>query len=199
MSRPYKDLVRELKRYTWLVNKQKGLLEKGHVTDRDVDFIYEIAFLSAYVSFEVFIERQFEALLAGKNYYRGRVVRRRLEIRSERVAREVIKGRNVFPKYLPVEELEKLARIFFSDGKPFTLLTLPHKNDLAKGQSIRNFIAHRSRSAREKFEGTVLSGVSLRPSKRTPAGFLRSPISSHQDRFEQMIGDLSVIAQTFVK
>lgn len=198
MAKPYDDLIVELKRYSRLVKKQKSLLKAVRLTDRDLDFIYEIAFLSAYVSFEIFLERQFEALLSGRPYYRKRKVQRRVTVKSERVARDVIKGTNRFPKYLPVDSLEELAKVFFPGGKPFTLLTNPQKLSLKKGQAIRNCIAHRTRSAQQKFESQVLAGVTLRPSQRNPAGFLRNPVSPHQDRFEQLISELAAIASVFV-
>lgn len=198
MSRPYNDLVIELRRCTKLVQKQKSLLQDGKLADRDVDFVFEIAFLSAYVSFEVFVERQFEALLAGKSYFKGRKVKRRLGVRSEIVARDLIKGTKQFPKFLPIEELEKLAAIFFRKGEPFSLLSERQKNALRKGRYIRNLIAHRSRTSRAKFESHVLAGVALRKTKRNPAGYLRSPVSSHQDRFEQIVSDLAIIGHVFV-
>ena len=199
MSRPYKDLISELKRYSRLVKKQKQLVSSGTLSSRDLNFIYEIAFLSAFTSFEVFIERQFEALACGRPYYRKRPVQRRVIIKSEAIAHDTIKGVNLFPKYLPIENMEKLARIYFRDGKPFTLLSDVNKISLRKSQAVRNYIAHRTRSSRNRFERQVLSGVTLRPSRRNPAGFLRSPLSNNQDRFEQVIADLANIAKVFVE
>ena len=198
MARPYEDLINELKRYTRLVRKQKFLQNSGLLTNRDLDFVYEIAFLSAYTSFEVFLERQFEALLAGRPYYRNRAVGRRIVVNSERVARDVIRGTNRYPKYLPIENLEDLAKIFFTGGEPFTLLSEARKTSLRRGQIIRNYIAHRTRSTQQRFEQRVLVGITLRPSQRNPAGFLRRPVSNQQDRFEQMIAELASIAEIFV-
>jgi hypothetical protein len=87
MSKPYNDLIKELQRYSRLVKKQKSLLNSGQLTNKDLDFVYEIAFLSAYTSFEVFLERQFEALLSGRPYYRNKTLKRRISVNSERVAR----------------------------------------------------------------------------------------------------------------
>jgi hypothetical protein len=89
------------------------------------------------------------------------------------VAREVIKGTNRFPKYLPVDNLEELAKIFFPGGRPFTLLSDARKMSLKKGQAIRSRIAHKTRASQQSFEKQVLAGVVLRPSQRNPADFLR--------------------------
>lgn len=198
-SKPYQDLLRELRRYSRWVKKQNSVQVLGHLTDRDIDLVYEIAFLSAYVSFEVFIERQFVALLSGRPYYRGRTVTRRASVSSERVARDLVKGQNRFPKYLPVDVLENLAKVYFRDGQPFTNLSTSEKAGLQKGQHLRNHIAHRSHSTREKFINNVIAGVNLRPTQQTPAGYLRSNVSPHQDRLEQMISDLALVGKKFVE
>ena len=198
MGRPHQDLVGEFRRYSKLVSKQNKLMGSGMLSSIDINFVYEIAFLSAFTSFEVFVERQFEALLCGRPYYKNRPVHRRITVRSEMVARDAIRGANAYPKYLPVNNLEHLAKIFFRGGRPFTLLTHSDKDSLTKCQTIRNCIAHRTRASKQKFERQVLSGVTLRPNQRNPAGYLRSQITIGRDRFEQIISDLARISSVFV-
>jgi len=200
MARPFEDLRSELARCSRLVRKQRKLLSEGRVTESDVDFIYEIAFLSAYVSFEVFIERQFQALLVGKPYFKNKAVKSRISVRSEIVAREVIRGVNQFPKFLPGDALLKLSDIFFSPGHPFSRLDGSKKQVIDRAQIIRNVIAHRSASAITKFQKTILSQSGLRPPQRNPAAYyLRSAVSQSVDRFDQIVGDLALIGREFAE
>lgn len=59
--------------------------------------------------------------------------------------------------------------------------------------TIRNAIAHRNDFAMQQFEKKVIGSQSLLPRERTPAGYLRVPVSGNtkQTKFESYMGELS--------
>ena len=87
------------------------------------------------------------------------------------------------------------ARNYFNDGKPFTLLTPSQESNLDDYCTIRNALAHKSDSARTKFQ-RLISGLPLLPHEKSPAGYLRSrPYSmSKQTQYEIAVLELANIA-----
>jgi hypothetical protein len=190
MAPPRIVSVRELKRCLELVSKMERLNASTKLSNLQIDLLYESACLTAYVAFEVFIERQFVALLVGKPYYRARKVRTAVQISGERTAYSFLRGQNRYPKFLPLQDLMRLANLFFVGGRPFSTLDKPDRAVLDRGQLLRNAIAHRSRNALSVFRKQVLTQTTLPLAQQTPAGYLRSRVTAGTSQLENEVAEL---------
>jgi len=176
-SEVFKKLHRKLKSLEQMRKKQEGLFLNHQIVTRDIEEIYGAIYLNAVASFESFIEELFIGLLVGRIHSKHSRVAARVTIKSTKVARDILlRGRNFF-NWLPYDNTEKTARIFFVDGRPFTILTMDDKELLGKCLVIRNAIAHKSRYAVRKFSKEVLSNITLAPRDKRPKSFLRSQFS----------------------
>lgn len=168
---------------------------------RDLDFVYQGLFLFSVRKFESFLEEQFIELACGRREWKVKrgiarhltVIRRVQETRPHRI-RELIKGPNDYPQFLPYKRCIELAEIFFEKGRPFSLLNDDQKGRLTKCQTIRNLIAHDSEFARKKFEQRVLAQNPLPRYARNPAGYLRSNFRANQTFLEAELVNLLEIA-----
>jgi hypothetical protein len=64
------------------------------------------------------------------------------------------------------------AKRFLHNGEPFSLLDDNEKGILKKYHLLRNAVAHKSASAKSKFEA-VIANMALTPREKTPKGYLR--------------------------
>ena len=167
------DFTARLRTFERARAKFERLLLSGLVTRHDVCLFYEGIFLRTVTSFEGLLEELFVGLLTGA-ITPAPNVRPRVTFRSPSVARDVMLGGKAYVDWLPYRYTEKRAKAFFRAGEPFSNLTKPEKKSLERMLTIRNAVAHQSRSARKKLEDEVIGTSPLLPAERTPAGFLRS-------------------------
>ena len=187
---------RKLKGFELTRKKQEALFSDRKLVLRDIEEVYAALFLDVVVSFEGMVEELFLGLLAGKIHSRYSNVNIRVKIKSDMVAREVVLyGRKYF-NWLPYENTKKIANIFFTGGRPFTLLTKDREKHIDKCLAIRHAIAHKSRHAVNKFKDEVLAGLSLTPRDKRPKSFLRAQFSANPPTiyYEQLVGELFKIA-----
>ena len=171
----------------------------GEFSNQDLAIVYEGLFLNAYIAFESFLEDLFIGLLVSGNYglvSSRRDISPRVEIRSHRIVRETISGINTrgYTSWLPYINTKKLAKIYFTGGRPFSEITNNHSNRLDEFRYIRNAIAHNSRSSQKKFVDNVIGNRALLPNERNPAGYLRGMANAQQSRIELAMLDLLSIA-----
>lgn len=176
--------------------KLERLLLSGHVTRHDVSLFYEGIFLRTVTSFEALMEELFVGLLVG-GLGPARNVHPRVTFQSHAVARDVLLGGRTYVDWLPYHHTDKRADAFFRGGCPFSNLDNADKQRLERMITIRNAVAHQSRSAREKFERQVIGTAPLLPVERTPAGFLRSVfrVAPVQTQYEEIAGTCAMLAR----
>ena len=187
---------RKLKGLERIRKKQETLFSNGHLVRRDIEEVYAALFLDAVVSFEGLIEGLFIGLLTGKVRSRRANVNVRVKIQSDRVARElVLQGRKFFD-WLPYERTKIISNVFFTGGRPFTLITQDEEKHIDKCLAIRHAIAHQSRHAVSKFKREVLADLPLTPRDSRPKSFLRVQFSANPPtiHYEQIVGELFKIA-----
>jgi hypothetical protein len=180
------------------------LLGQGHIPLRAAEQMYEGLFLSVFTAFEGFLEELFIGLLvtdAGL-YCRAADVVPRLTIRSHVVARELVIGvGRPYVDWLPYENTEKRADLFFRGGRPFTALRekemATERSVLQRGSVLRNAIAHKSRHSLERFEREVIRDAPLTSKEGTPAGFLRGMMAAApaETRYEAYAAGMLTVAR----
>ena len=104
-------------------------------------------------------------------------------------------GKN-YLDWLPYENTLDRAKVFFTDGIPFTLLNDQNRSNLSRCVYIRNAIAHRSEYAVNQFIKHIIGDSKLPPRERTPVGYLRGNFRSapSQTRYESIVQELKSIA-----
>jgi len=177
-------------------SKMEILLSAGHIEVADIEQVYGGLYLDIFTEFEVTIENLFLGLLTGSLYSRTYSIRRQVRIQPVSMTRQVIFMGRQYLDWLPYKERTiPRAMQYFDAGKPFTLLTPTQESNLDNYCTIRNALAHKSDSARNKFQG-LIGGLPLLPHQKSPTGYLRSkPYSTpQQTQYEIAVLELANIA-----
>jgi len=174
--------------------KQESNFSRHQIGIQEVEEIYGAVFLNAIASFEGYLEELFIGLLVGKICKSHCNVR--IRVKSDLVAREVIFRDKRYINWLPYRNTKEMAGIFFTGGRPFTLLTQDEEEHLNKCSCIRNAIAHQSRHAVDLFKSEILKGLTLGPRDRRPKSLLRCQFSLNPpiNYYQQYIGRILTIA-----
>jgi hypothetical protein len=178
-------------------SKMETLLSAGHVALADLEQVYVGLYLDIFTEFETTIENLFLGLLTGSLYSRTYSIKRQAKIQPVSMTRQVIFMGRPYLDWLPYrDQTIPRAKNYFDDGKPFTLLTNSQELNLNDYCTIRNALAHKSDSAKIKFQ-KLISGLPLLPHEKSPAGYLRSrPYStSRQTQYEIAVLELANIVK----
>lgn len=189
---------RKLRTLEQIRKKQETLFLKNQIVCRDIEEVYAAIYLDVIASFEALIGELFIGLLAGQVRSRHSNVNVRVKIQSYVVARDVFfRGRKYF-NWLPYKHTEEVAKVFFTGGRPFTLITEDEKKRLDKYLIIRHAIAHQSRHSINTFRQEVLVGLTLTPRDKRPKSFLRSQfsIAPPTTYYQQLTREILKIANT---
>src|SRR5439155_5380092 len=116
---------------------QAGTLRKG-----DVHRAYAGAFVYFYLHLESAIDDLFMGLLMNRLSLTRGQVRPLVTIKSEVVARGVVRGDRAYVDWLPYGRTRERAKLMLSGGGPFVRLTDVQIAMLEKARVIRNAIAH---------------------------------------------------------
>ena len=172
--------------------KMEALFNAGQVGLNDIEQVYSGLYLDIFTEFEITIENLFLGLLSGSLYSRKNLIERKAKIQPVSMTRAIVFGDRAYLDWLPYRDktIER-AEVYFVDGKPFTLLTSTQKSNLDEYGIIRNALAHKSDSAKKRFQ-KLINGLSLLPREKSPTGFLRSrPYSaSTQTQYEITVWEL---------
>jgi hypothetical protein len=173
----------------------EGLYVRGVVSRSDIENMYEAMYLSAFTKFEVLIEDLFVGLLTKKIRPVSGVLPH-VAVKSPPIARKIVFGGKSYVDWFPFDKTEKLAKVFFNRGRPFTRLDKNDKQSVQILVFVRNAIAHKSRHAIRIFREEVLGDLNLLPRERTPSGFLRSQFRTmpSQTRFEFYMAEMANLA-----
>ncbi len=165
-----KKLTARLARVGRVRGKYEDLCQREHITDDELEDMYETWFLQSHLAFESFLENLFIGLLVGR-LTADRSIRPRIQVRSDRVAREVIFAGKDYVDWMPFNSTKNRAEPFFRGGRPFDLsegdCTL-----LAEVQRIRNFIVHGSSHAERQYL-KILDAHRVGVGRRKAGTFLR--------------------------
>ena len=134
----------------------------------------EMAFLHAFLAWEVFVEDSFVLYLSGQKPPRGRAPKRYAFPPNQKTAMEwVIPEGRKYARWAFADDVDEKAQRFFRAGRPFTPVFRSNQNMLDEVRIIRDAIAHKSASARNKFEKVARTGfLGTLPPNLTVGGFL---------------------------
>ena len=151
------------------------------------------AYLFFYITVERAIERLFIGILMGRYQFDQPGVRRRIDVRSDTVARSIVSSERSYADWLPYDLTRRRAKSFFSGGRPFTSLSPADQKVLRRIGLIRNAIAHDSNHALRLFQSEFVSGRALPPDQHKPAGYLRGQHSVGQTRLEYSFAEAAAV------
>ena len=165
------------------------------------DRMTEMAFLRAFLAWESFLEETFVLYLSGQSPPRGRTPKRNVVPLSQNIATTLIFEGRGYAQWTSMSVVRERADRFFSHGRPFGPILAKNTNSLDEVNTIRNAIAHRSGSARERFETLVRTKIRTLPANLTVGGFLQTtePGSSPPASFfEFYVAKIDLAAQLIV-
>lgn len=177
------------------------LYSEGKIYKKDINHVYGAMFIKVLTTFEGFLEELFIGLLCERYKLPTRKKCQKVIFKDKKITYSIILSGNSYADWLPYDKLMKKAKIYYHDGKPFSILTAREKGILKKMMAIRNAIAHNSPYSNEKFQKIVLSSITSLPSEyQKPAGFLRYIIRSSpsQSNFEVYLLETIAIVNRLV-
>jgi hypothetical protein len=174
--------------------RMERLYGSKQIALRDLHTAYEALFLRAVVRFEAFLETLFIQILEGKTSYPAKRVQVKMSASSKSALMEILLQDRKFLTWLPIQDTLKRANLYLKDGRPFEELDPNARNMLSTVTRIRNAIAHSSDHAADEFRDKVIGSRVLRSSEKTPAGFLRSPVTAGTTQFENYVNELGRMA-----
>lgn len=122
-----------------------------------------------------------------RRYTIGVSVRPLVEIRSEKVARAILRGDRKYVDWLPFNLTARRATAFLSSGLPFSALGQQHVKAFERTSKIRNAIAHDSVHAQRVFRAEFVDGQNLPSWQHRPGGYLRGQHAGKQRRLDFLI------------
>lgn len=175
---------------------------RPHISRNRRDHIVEMAFLRAFLAWEVFVEEAFILYLAGQNPPRGRAPFRYAFPPNHKTAMEwVIPEGRPYASWTVATQVSDRAERFFRDGRPFAGVLRGNQTLLDETRIIRNAIAHKSMSARDKFDALVRDKLAALPPNTTVGSFLGTavPLSAPPASFlEWYVGRIESAARQIV-
>lgn len=180
---------RKLRRTRKLLGRQVSLNGDSRVPISEVEAIYELCFLQVFISFENSIVELMKTNLMlpvgsdGKKRSMYPIVNRTL-------AGRILKGTSGYFSIMPVEQLQKVAKVYLRDGRPFTELSPAIKGEVSKAYAIRNHIAHRSPETQLKYQNQVVNLATLPRVSFIPGYYLRSYQTAQITYFDHHVSEL---------
>ena len=130
--------------------------------------ITEYAFLRLFIAWEAFIEESFLKYSVGVASCRGNIVIRILNPQSEEHAYSIIRGGKAFIEWSNVDIIRPAAKLIFHDGGPFETPLSSILQSINEAKTIRNSIAHISRTTQPKLEHLALTKLGIVRNGITP-------------------------------
>src|SRR5258706_8825387 len=132
--------------------RMEKLFKKAHVRRRDVETVYEAAFLRSITAFEQFCESLFFAIIERKFTHKSRSVVPLLQCDSRIVLKRILHRHEDYLNWIPYPSTVRRAELYLDGGLPFSSLDSGDLSTLQAITTIRNAIAHRSKHAIKKFQ-----------------------------------------------
>jgi hypothetical protein len=173
----YNDLVASLHRSSGLLSRSSGFqeLRRGRMRKllpEDIQAIAEFSFLSAFLSWETFLEASFTLYMVGKKSPSGFRPQRYVLPKDPAHAFNIIAQGKKYADWVKVNELRTRAEWYFERGEPFSNVLGAVRKDLEDMMVIRHRIAHMSTSAHKSFEDVVRGRIGSVPKGVTPGSYL---------------------------
>jgi hypothetical protein len=166
------------------------------IAQRDLDFVYEIAFFSCFIALENYIEARFLSLLTGTGKSNRRKFKPRIPIPSPAIAREIFYGGYQYVDLFPYRRTEDLAKRFFRNGYPFCEVDQSQRQELTLLHAMRNDIAHKSFASHLTFRNLCVGrGIILPDRDLVIHRYLQTPFSINETRFENHMSQLIAVMQ----
>ena len=185
-----RDVATRAKGLLQHVGRLEGAYRAGHVSLRDVEWMYGGSLLYFFAFAERSIERLFYGLLTGQLAASQRNVKPAITVRSRQVAVRIVTGGRPFVDWLPYKWTQERAADFFAGGRPFSNLTPSDKEAFHRLTVIRNALAHESKEALTKYEASCIDHRGIVPSQRRPNPYLRGLHSAQQTRLDYLMSDV---------
>ena len=161
--------------HDWSLPGSHGM--RPYISGKRRDSLTELAFLRAFLAWEMFLEQSFILYLLGQSPPRGRAPRRYASPPNQRAATDwvVPEGRD-YAQWTVAMHVSERAERFFEAGRPFAPVLRGSQNTLEETRLIRNAIAHESAMARARFESLVRRWLGTLPPKFAVGGFLGTTV-----------------------
>jgi hypothetical protein len=180
---------KKVRKTRFLLARQIKLTTEQKVPKTELEAIYELCFMNVFVAFENDLTELLKTNLLMKHGGDGKL-RSLYNPNSRPAAEKLLLGTNRYFQLLPVEQMEKVARVYLKNGGPFVTLTSSQKNELGKAAAIRNHIAHKSAESKKTYKKKILSHVILPKSSFSPGYYLKSNLSHHRTYFDHHVAEI---------
>lgn len=178
--------ARSLDRY---VRKMESLHGRAALTRTDLNRTYSMAYMDYVTYLERSIERLFLGVVMGRLITSAPRSSPLVAIRSDAVARAVIRGDRRYVDWLPYTLTRKRADAFLAGGRPFDRVSKADEKFLDRLGVLRNAIAHDSNFSRKRFVAEFTSGLAVPPAQRQPAGYLQGQHAVGQTRLQYLVAE----------
>ena len=168
----------------------KGQME---ICQKDIDSIYEIAFIKIYTSWEEFLENSFIAFLSGKFTKKSHPKKIVTKI-DEDVAYNLLKGTRRYPDWTNISDVLDLSELFFKEDNPFIEPLNNIKAHFNEMKKIRNYIVHVSIHSKNHFENLVINKLTSYSLPFSPGGLLSSIEKKSKKSFIKRYSDYLIYA-----
>ena len=161
--------------YLWSLPRPHGT--RPFITRKRLESMTELAFLRAFLGWEVFLEESFILYLRGQKPPRGRAPYRYTFPPDQRTATDwLIPEGRPYARWSVAADVSDRAERHFRAGGPYATVLRGNQNLLDEARTIRNAIAHESISVHEKFEKLVRTKPGTLPPNLTVGGFLGTAV-----------------------
>lgn len=165
-----------------------------------INNIYEIAFLKVFTAWEEFLEDAFVAYLTGARTkkFTPNVYLRKI---SKKHALRILCGTLDYPDWTSIEDVNKLAQLYFVSGKPFLQPLQEIERYFKDIKKVRNAIVHSSENAKVNFISLTRSRPHAYKRNMTPGRFLAINTSANSKItiFEHYISFLQIAAEKIIR
>jgi len=193
----HKEFQRKVKELNEIRKNFEVAFNAGNINAVDIIQAYSGLYLETFTYFENLIENLFIGLIDGTVVHHTSTIGRKVKIKPTSEVQSVVFSQKQYLDWLPFDKTMPRAYIYFTDGKPFSLLTSDQKRKLTNFHKIRNAIAHKSNKALLEFE-KIIDGLTLFPLEKTPTGYLRNIPNAATNKTQLQIISDELVAISFM-
>lgn len=143
-----------------------------------LEIIVELAFLRIFIAWENFLEGSFIRYLMGAKSPSGYKPKAFVNPYNMEHALNFISQGKDYVKWNSASDVIDRSDVFFKNGEPFKNTLEASTTDLNEMNTIRNRIAHKSKSSQEKFNSLIRFKFGHGIRGMTPGRFLLEKVSS---------------------
>ena len=192
----HKEFQKKVKELNEIRRNFEVAFNAGNINAQDIIQAYSGLYLETFTYFENLIEMLFLGMISGEVAHHNSIIVKKIKIKPATETQAVIFAQKPYLDWLPFDKTIPRANIYFTDGKPFSLLTTDQNKKLTNYHKIRNAIAHKSGKAILEFE-KIINGLTLLPIEKTPTGYLRNIPSAATNKTQLQIISEELVAISF--